>query len=135
MAKQSDDKEKELNIIDRRKFNGGYREGAGRKPFVELTQVEREDLKRLAQAEFWLEACRDIAIPYVFQLVGDPNAGERVRFNAAQEIINRALGKPKERHEVSGPDGEAITTNQLLSPEVIKIREEYEARAKKLLLD
>lgn len=125
----------DLNKLDVEKKHGGKREGAGHKFYVDkLTKEEQAALKEMAKAEYWLQACQDIAVPFVFQLVQDQEAGKSDRLKAAQEIINRALGKPKERHEHSGPDGEAIKTENLNGPEVDKIRSQYEAELKKLII-
>lgn len=118
----------ENNKVDKRKFNGGKREGAGPKPLVDkLTKLEQAELKEMAKAEFWAEAFRDMAVPFVFQLVQDQEAGKGERLKAAELIINRFLGKPKERHELSGPDGEAIKHNlDPLSAQAREIALRYE---------
>lgn len=117
-----------LNNIELKKSKGGARPNTGPKPFVDkLTKIEKKELKDIAKAEYWMEACRDIAIPFIFELVEDQDAGKSDRLKAAQEIINRALGKPKERHELSGPDGEAIKHNlDPLSAQAEAIRIKYE---------
>lgn len=124
----------EIKDYDGRVNNGGAREGAGKKPFVDkLTKEEQTDLKEIAKAEFWAKACRDFAAPFVFSLVQDVNASNSDRLKAAQEIINRTLGKPKEKHEHSGPEGEAIAFNNS-SPEVEALRKEYEDKLRKSLI-
>lgn len=125
----------EITDYDGRASNGGARPGSGKKPFVDkLTKLEQAELKEMAKAEFWAEAFKDLAVPFVFQLVQDQDAGKGERLKAAELIINRFLGKPKERHEHSGPDGEAIKTENLNGPEVDKIRSQYEAELKKLII-
>jgi hypothetical protein len=41
----------------------------------------------------------------------DKAADPRVRLMAARDVLDRNLGKAKERHEVTGPDGAAIDLN------------------------
>jgi len=124
-----------IKLEKQKATHGGLRPGAGKKPFVEkLTKEEQQELKEMAKAEYWLKACQDIAVPFVFNLVQDESAGKSDRLKAAQEIINRALGKPKERHEHSGPNGDAIKTENLHGPEVDKIKTQYEEALRKLIL-
>lgn len=123
-----------LNNIELKK-RGGAREGTGPKPFVDkLTKIEQQELKDMAKAEYWAEAFKNMAVPFVFQLVQDQDAGKGERLKAAELIINRFLGKPKERHEHSGPDGDAIKTENIHGPEVDKIKTQYEEALRKLIL-
>lgn len=124
-----------INLEKEKATHGGLRPGSGKKPFVDkLTKIEQQELKEMAKAEFWAEAFKNMAVPFVFQLVQDQDAGKGERLKAAELIINRFLGKPKERHEHSGPDGDAIKTENLNGPEVDKIKAQYEEALRKLIL-
>lgn len=124
-----------INLEKEKATHGGLRPGAGKKPFVDkLTKIEQQELKDMAKAEYWAEAFKNMAVPFVFQLVQNQDAGKGERLKAAELIINRFLGKPKERHEHSGPDGDAIKTENIHGPEVDKIKTQYEEALRKLIL-
>lgn len=98
---------KGLKKVDGRVNNGlkpGENRGQGRKHSVAKL---KEEAYKIGEARFWADAAESIAAPFVMKIVdgfdenGTPVPME-VRLRAAQEILNRALGKPKERQEVSG---------------------------------
>jgi len=122
-----------IEIIEKEKTpKGGKREGSGRKPSIDLLAT-KEVKTRIA--ELWVDLCDQYAIPYyVGVMQGTEEVSPDIKFKVGNDILNRALGKPKERHEHSGPDGEAIKTENLNGPEVDKIRSQYEAELKKLII-
>jgi len=92
--------------IDKRKFNGGHKNG-GRKADIErIVSKEFE----IAKAEFWVKLAQEEAIPKLRRMLKlkdkEPNA-----WKAAQEIMNRAMGKPTESVELSGKGGKDIVLN------------------------
>lgn len=94
--------------IDRRKFNGGARPNSGTKPFVD-TLANPEVKMRIAQK--FLEMSERLAIPYLEGVAnGTIEVDAATRFKVNQEILNRALGKPRESMELSGRDGGPIQT-------------------------
>lgn len=78
--------------------NGGKRKGAGR-PKGSVNKVTAE-IRSLAQKH------GEKAFQRVLELMecDDP----RIAFNAAQEVLNRAYGKPTQSVEHGGPDGGAV---------------------------
>lgn len=88
---------KKIEKEDGRKRNGGARNNAGRKAFIDkLTKEEQKEIASIAEAKYWLDMAQKDAAPFVRKLVGDSKASWDARLRAAQEILNRALGKPKE---------------------------------------
>lgn len=102
----------DLNSLDfalKKSKRGGKRPGAGRKPFIDrLTVEEQKKIKDVLEAKVWIDAAEKIAWPAIIDLASNEDVQDKVRFMAAQEIMNRALGKPKERHELGGVNGEPI---------------------------
>ena len=106
--------EKNLKKLEEKKTWGGARSNSGKKPFIDrLTKDEMEQVKKAATAEYWGAAFEKIAKPFIFDTVDNPLAPWDVRIKAAQEIINRFLGRPKEFKELSGPDGGPISLQWL----------------------
>jgi len=86
-----------------KRTKGGARAGAGRKPNPETV------LARLAIAELDEEA--EKSVRFIVNLRNDQDAPMSLRFAAAQDIINRRFGKPKQIQEVAGH----MTLEQLLA--------------------
>lgn len=76
--------------------SGGRRPGAGRKPKL-LRTLLQEVPGAADDAEFAYGLFRD--------LMRDPNQMTDVRMDAAREVLNRLIGKPKQAVEVAGEDG------------------------------
>jgi hypothetical protein len=98
---------------DGRKNNGskpGEFRGA-----VRLSPIDqlRDMVKKQAIAEIWVDLAKDHAIPKLLEL--SQSKRDDVAVKACIEIINRALGKPREFHEIMGKGGKD------LPPTVIKI--------------
>jgi hypothetical protein len=73
--------------------HGGRRAGAGRKP-GSRNRTPRDlkaKIRQLADAKI---------VPTLDRLLDDRDA--RVRMEAAREVLNRTLGKPREEHHVTG---------------------------------
>lgn len=91
----------ELNKPEKGK-NGGARPGAGRKAYAsKLTVDERKKALAITEAKWWIERAETTAVPFLFKLVEDEKAANSDRFKAAQEILNRCLGKPKENMDLT----------------------------------
>lgn len=82
---------------------GGARRGAGRKPSPKTV------LARLALAELDEEAERSIR--FIVNLRDNPKASWGLRMAAAQDIIDRRFGKPKQTNTIEGK----ITYEQYLA--------------------
>lgn len=87
---------------DKRKNNGGKRPGAGRKPKAD----EEELLEILEQA--WPKKDVIAAIKAIAEraMMGD--------LAALTLLLAYKYGKPKEKHELSGPDGSPPVVNLII---------------------
>jgi hypothetical protein len=85
------------------KQNGGARPGSGRKPSLELLKNEA---KKLAYAEFWVELAENKAIPRLKRMMDNPS--DEIAWKPTKEVLDRAFGKPRESVEHTGKDGERI---------------------------
>lgn len=97
--------------------NGGARPGAGRKPKAEkfkqpVAKAEKriaDRLPELIDLQFelaqgvWIEETTPLGHRKVYKRAPDREAG--------QYLINRIMGKPTERQEISGPQGRPIEFN------------------------
>lgn len=100
------------------KVNGGKRPGSGRKAFVnKLTDKEKKELAKISEAKYWVERAEEVAAPFIFELVDNPDATFDSRLRAAQEILNRALGKPLERNRLVDKDDNDRDFGVLMYPE------------------
>lgn len=87
-------------IPDGRARNGskpGENNGGGRKPSIEKLKAEVIDI---AMAEFWIKLAREKAIPKLQALLECGKSETEMK--AAKEILDRALGRPKESMEITG---------------------------------
>lgn len=109
---------------------GGKRENSGPKtPYAVLKERARLEGIDIGRAEFWMTLARDKAIPALEDMLCSTE--DSVRFKAAKEVLDRALGKPKETHEISGKDGTPI----VLTEKVITIKNKFEEEIKRSLLE
>lgn len=93
--------------------NGGARPGAGRKPKDEkFKQPIAKAEKKIADKLPWLiDQAMELATGVMVQEWGKdgPRIYQRPPdINAIKYLVDRIMGKPTERKEVSGPDGSAI---------------------------
>ncbi|MEW6210157.1 MAG: hypothetical protein AB1631_17455 [Acidobacteriota bacterium] len=96
---------------DGRKKNGGKRPGAGRKP-----KVEEKKLRDLLDAG-WPEKDRLEAIRI---FAARASKGDLESFKI---LLAYAYGKPKEIHEISGPDGGAVLVDVTVALDKVYGRE------------
>ena len=97
--------------------NGGARPGAGRKAFVDkLTTVEKAQLYSITQAEYWVRVANDKAIKRLEEILDNPKENKEILMKAIKEVLDRALGKPKEHIDHTTKD-EAITGITYIIPD------------------
>ena len=99
---------------------GGARAGAGRKPGV-VSQLTR-DIQAMARehAEAALQTLVDVA--------EDEGASEAARVSAANAILDRAYGKPKQSLDLNGEGlaGLSVTYVAPSTPAAVPSAEDYE---------
>ena len=81
---------------------GGFRHNGGRKAAVDLLKLVQS---KSQSNEMFLAIANKLALPFVIKLLGDDDAAVRSRLDAAIDMLNRAYGKPRETHEITGKDG------------------------------
>lgn len=93
--------------------NGGARPGAGRKVSIDLI---KDEAKKLAMAEFWVELAENKAIPRLKSLMDNPD--DEIAWKGVKEVLDRAYGRPKESidHTTNGKDFPP-TTITIVKPE------------------
>lgn len=77
-----------------RQAHGGKRKGAGRKPKLFTQLKHRIESERKDDAEY--------AFSLFASVMRDPEQSIELRLDCGREVMNRVLGKPQERHELSG---------------------------------
>lgn len=81
---------------------GGARPGSGPRPKREkIIEQVREELKDIATLEFWADMAKNVAVPRLRKIL-ETSKDDRSAVTAAQEVLNRALGKVKEEIKHSG---------------------------------
>ena len=90
--------------------HGGKRSGSGRKPFIaKLPKHVQKQIMDATRAEYWAKLVTDHALPRLESILkAETKRPNDVQLRAIQETLNRFLGKPKDKHEFSGPDGNPI---------------------------
>lgn len=98
--------------------NGGARPGAGRprkkdKYAGAITRAEKRIADKLPELiENMLTLAYGVLVEETNIVTGQPQVYQRAPDRAANEyLINRIMGKPTERQEISGLDGEPILFN------------------------
>jgi hypothetical protein len=101
--------------------NGGARPGAGRKPKAqvfenEITKADKRIAKNLIRYIENMERLADGVLTEDTNIVtGDTSVYREAPNRQANEyLINRIMGKPVERQEVSGRDGEPIAVREVV---------------------
>lgn len=90
--------------VDGRKFNGGKRKNAGRKVNVELAkEIAFKEGYDVAKSEFWVKLANEKAVAVLIANM-DMTFGD-MAVKSALAVLDRALGRPKEKHEVTGEGG------------------------------
>lgn len=90
------------------KPRGGHRPGSGRKPDLESARKAGiVEGYAIARTEFWLDLAQNKALPRLQEILDSPLdvIGGKTLMTAVVAVIDRALGKPKESHELTGKDG------------------------------
>jgi len=95
-----------IEPIEPKKKNrrGGARPNSGPKTPLEVLEKRAidEGLK-IGEAKFWMNLAENKAIPKLEQLL--ESSDDKAAFKAVKEVLDRALGKPKEIVEHSGKVG------------------------------
>ena len=94
-----------LEKVERRGAKPGDNRGGGRKLNIErLVSTAKEEGYKIAKAEFWVKLAEDYAVPRLLSIL--ENGKDDVALRACQELLNRAMGKPKESidHTTNGKD-------------------------------
>lgn len=94
-------------MTDRRKFNGGARPNAGRP-----RRAQELELHGL-MAEAWPIEKRRAAIENMAEIA---QGSSKTAVSAFQILAAYAYGKPLDRKEISGPDGEPLKAYVSVSP-------------------
>lgn len=81
--------------------HGGRRPGAGRKPG--RVSAAKRDIAERAKTH------GDAALNALVSIMGDDEAPHSARVSAANAILDRGYGKPRQAVEVSGPAGGPVT--------------------------
>ncbi len=99
--------------------NGGVRARSGRKPFIDkLTGKEKEKVWKLTEARFWVEIAEEKAMVRLNEILDAPLAqvGSKALLTAVKEVLDRALGKPKESHRFVDGEGNDREVGVLMYP-------------------
>jgi hypothetical protein len=98
-----------LEKVDGRVNNGsspGSNRGGGRRPSIEKLKAKAYSI---ATAEFWADLAQDKGIQRLLAILNfETDKPNDTQLRAVQEVLNRALGKPKESHEFTCKDGGEI---------------------------
>jgi len=88
----------------------GSKDKVGRKPFIaKLPKKLQKQIMDATRAEYWAKLVTDHALPRLENIIKtDSKKPNDVQLRAIQEALNRLLGKPKDKHELSGTDGSPI---------------------------
>lgn len=109
--------------VDGRVNNGakpGENLGQGRKPNIEkLRESLKKEIYDVTRLEFWAKLADTEAVAVLkanmATRLGDP------ALKAALEVLNRALGKSKERHEVTGLNGQPLVDPSALAASIANL--------------
>lgn len=98
--------------IEGRKNNGskpGDNRGGGPKPNIErLVANAKEEGYKIAKAEFWVKLAEEKGVPRLIEILEAPlgTISDKTLLAAVKEVLDRAMGKPKESidHTTNGKE-------------------------------
>ena len=81
---------------------GGFRPTSGRKPELKkLIDAKIEHDLEMLKAEFWANLAKERGIPRLIDILKKEPTKSPNLLRAIQEVLNRALGKPTEKMEIT----------------------------------
>lgn len=116
---------------------GGARNNSGPKVNIErLVEAAKAEGYEIAKAEFWVKLAQEKAVPRLLEILDSPMdvVGGKTLMSAVVTTIDRALGKPKETHELMGKNGGPIETTTKDDKKIQELCEEYERKLKDALI-
>lgn len=84
--------------------HGGARPNSGPKPSIaKLTERLTEKAYTIAEAKFWVDLAENKAVKRMEEILDSPiqKVGAKAIISVAKEVLDRALGKPKESVDVT----------------------------------